>query len=426
MDKKNFKYRYYSLIAVSLFLILINSCVTVYDTINNRNYADLYNPGQRTMHPEYFIYQKSADDVRLYFRFFPKEFAYSVLGIDTVPTANVSLFFRVTNSYSSVEIIDSLTSTFRLKSPPHKQFLGYVPVRLSKQGRYIIEIFLSDNLSGNIVSTVLDYDYSHTNGASNFMFISKFGNPYFYNWFSPVDTFRIKHELNNLQDVRVTYYKPDTILPLPPDIQKDISLTLVPVDSSWIVKGIDTAVFSFKNKGTYYFSEPGSLKGKVFSCYNKSYPYVKTPIELLKPIAYIASSRELKKIKKHTTPKVAVDSFWLGIANNVDKARELIRVYYNRVQLANYYFADYRQGWQTDRGMIYVICGAPSYIQKTDTGEKWVYGQHANEITSFFFYREKHPVFGDVFILERSDLYARMWYSAISTWRDGRVFSLNP
>lgn len=405
---------------------LLNSCITTYDTINNRNFANQYNPSDRQMHPEYSIYKKSDSEVRLYFRFFPKELAFMISEEDSIPQARASLFFRITNSYTSIEIIDSLTSNFNLKGNPRSQYLGYVPIDLQNEGKYIIEIFLTDNNVQQSVSTVIEYNHSHLESNSNFMFLSQYGNPLFYSHFSVKEIFRVRSEAFNTKPMCVSYYKPDTELPLPPDIQQNNPLESTPVDSSWIVENPDTVLFSFNKEGIYFFSNSKNISGKPFSCFNEHYPYVKTPIKLLESLNYLTTSKEMKKLKSLATEKEAVDTFWVQTTNDLDKSRELIRIYYNRVQLANYYFSNFKEGWLTDRGMIYIVCGAPSIIRKTDEGEYWVYGKDANESTNFFFYGENHPVFGKVFILDRSDLYSRMWFNAVTTWRDGRVFSLNP
>ena len=408
------------------FLVLGNSCITVYDTINNRNFADQYNPAERQMHPEYSIYLKSSDEVRLYFRLFPKEFAYYRSAEDSLPKARISLFFRVTNTYTSTEIIDSLTSSFTLMGLPRPQFLGFVPLNLLKEGKYIIEVFLTDLNAKQTVSTVIEYHQSLSGNSNSFMFTSKYGNPLFYPHFSVTDTFRVRSEMFNQNQIWVSYYKPDLRLPAPPDIQKQILLEPQPVDSTWLVENPDTTLFSFNKEGVYYFANNNGLIGKPYTCFNEFYPYTKTPEELFKPLAYLCTPKELKRYREYPDIKQAVDTFWMQSTNDLDKSRELIRIYYNRVQLANYYFSDYKEGWITDRGMIYTICGAPAIIRKTDEGEYWLYGKGANESTKFFFYREKHTIFGNTYILERSDLYSRMWFNAITTWREGRVFSLNP
>ena len=39
------------------------------------------------------------------------------------------------------------------------------------------------------------------------------------------------------------------------------------------------------------------------------------------------------------------------------KAKSLIAIYYNRIQNANLHFTTFKEGWKTDRGMIYVVFG---------------------------------------------------------------------
>ena len=54
--------------------------------------------------------------------------------------------------------------------------------------------------------------------------------------------------------------------------------------------------------------------------------------------------------------KIALDNFWLGFTNNVERSRELVRIYYNRVLYANYFFSSYKEGWQNrQRNDIYYI-----------------------------------------------------------------------
>lgn len=412
--------------ALLAMLPVMHSCITVYDTINNRNFADQYNPSDRGLHPEYSIYMKSENDVRLYFRFFPRELAFFEIDNDSIPKARARLFFRITETYSSTQIIDSLTSNFVLKGKPRSHFLGYVPLNIKSEGKYIIEVFLTDVNVNQTVSSVFEYKHTKNSSTDSYMFVSQYGNPLFYKHFSVADTFRVRAEKYTDKQLRISYHKPDVQLPVPPDIDKETILEPQNADSIWMVENPDTTLFSFINEGIYQFTNNNEIIGKTYPCFNEHYPYLKTPEQLLKPLAYLCTAKEMKKLKEMSAIKNAVDTFWLDATNDVDKSRELIRVFYNRVQLANYFFTDYKEGWLTDRGMIYVICGPPAVTRITDEGEYWLYGKGANEATKFFFYRENHPLFGATLILDRSDLYSRMWYNAVTTWRDGRVFSLNP
>ena len=59
---------------------------------------------------------------------------------------------------------------------------------------------------------------------------------------------------------------------------------------------------------------------------------------------------------------------------DIRRATEIIKKYYLRVINANRYFTDIQPGWQTDRGLIYIVQGQPNYIYRTYNTEVWLYG----------------------------------------------------
>ena len=68
---------------------------------------------------------------------------------------------------------------------------------------------------------------------------------------------------------------------------------------------------------------------------------------MIYPLKYILKDKEFNEIINTPNKKLAVDEFWLRAANkNVELARDLIRIYYNRAYLANYYFTSYKEGWK--------------------------------------------------------------------------------
>lgn len=413
-------------IILGVLIFIAVSCVTVYDTINNRNFSKEYNPGLNQLHPNYFIYKSSASKNFLYFQFFPKEFAFIKAPNDTVSKARVSLFFRVTKTYGSIEILDSLTTNFTLKGLPQSQFTGYVPIQLPEFGTYVIEVFLTDQNLNNTVSNVLHIKNDILGGEASYMWITKSGLPVYHNYIEVGDSIRVINQYIDNGSVLVQFSPSDTLIPLPPDIQKENTndLSFNP-DTIHRYNRLDTTIFGFSKTGQYVFCNPDLTSFKTLGVYHKSFPYVNTAAELLEPLGYLTSVREMKKLLAMNNPKAAVDSFWLNTTGDLEQARELIRVYYNRVQLANYFFTDINEGWKTDRGMIYVIFGFPTVVTFDNDGETWVYGKDAESDLSFFFYRENHPVLGTYYQLNRSDNYGRVWFNATETWRTGRVFSIN-
>ncbi len=411
---------------IGLLFIMAGSCTTVYETISNRNFSDAYNPGAVQIHPQYELYQHAADELRLYFRLFPKEFSYKTTKNDTLPHANISLFFRVTETEHSIEILASLTKEFKLRNKIRPDYMGFLPVKLPKDGSYVMEVFVTDRFSKSVNSKVISFNYQKKGSSLSFLMLSQHGNPLFYPYFDVNDTVRIRTEMLANNPIQVSYYPLDTMLPKDPDVNFKYQAENSP-DTSWIIDHPDTSLLFFEKPGVYFFSNREGDIGKSYLCGNAFFPYVKTASELLRSLSYLTTNKEMEKLRKFESAKTAVDSFWIERAEGEhNRARELIRVYYNRVQLANYFFTDFKEGFLTDRGMIYIICGAPAFVRIADSGEYWTYGRVGKNALEFYFSKVQHPVSGRAYYLDRSELYSRLWYTAIKSWREGRVFSLNP
>ncbi|HEX2975225.1 MAG TPA: GWxTD domain-containing protein, partial [Bacteroidales bacterium] len=136
-------------------------------------------------------------------------------------------------------------------------------------------------------------------------------------------------------------------------------------------------------------------------------------------------------------PKAALDEFWIKCGGNIDKSRELIRIYYTRVLYSNYYFTSYREGWRTERGMIYIVYGPPDKVYKSPQGESWGYRKPAarskwgsrysvKDDYIFFNFRKKDNFLSDNdFFLSRSETLVTYWDQAITSWRKGIVFRVD-
>jgi hypothetical protein len=82
------------------------------------------------------------------------------------------------------------------------------------------------------------------------------------------------------------------------------------------------------------------------------------------------------------------------------------------------------EGWQTDRGMIYIIFGSPGTIYRSDESESWIYGTPNSTLAlNFFFVKVKNPFTENDFTLTRSPSYESNWYRAVEIWRQGRAYN---
>jgi len=197
-------------------------------------------------------------------------------------------------------------------------------------------------------------------------------------------------------------------------------------------------VFKFGSigKGNYRFkifeSDKEIFKGRDFAIKSANYPTVKTPEEYARPLAYIMSEgkyRDLIAIQNSDSLKKAVDRFWLKNIGSVSKTKEVIRLYYSRVEEANKMFSNFKEGWKTDRGMIYILFGPP-WNKKSDLRNddiQWSYSNdHYASPLNFVFSeaRDQTAFFPfENYILKRNDSYFNLQYQQIELWKSGLILS---
>ncbi len=88
----------------------------------------------------------------------------------------------------------------------------------------------------------------------------------------------------------------------------------------------------------------------------------------IKQTKYIATSKEYDAMVDATTleeKQKLFQEFWRK--RNPSPAmqhNEKMEEYYGRVQYANEHFSHFTEGWRTDMGMVYIILGAPSSVDR--------------------------------------------------------------
>jgi GWxTD domain-containing protein len=85
-------------------------------------------------------------------------------------------------------------------------------------------------------------------------------------------------------------------------------------------------------------------------------------------LMYVATSSEMKYIKNAKTNEEKERrflKFWRDKDPTPNTPKnEFMMEYYNRIKIANERYSHYVDGWKTDRGMVYIIYGNPSNIDK--------------------------------------------------------------
>ena len=234
------------------------------------------------------------------------------------------------------------------------------------------------------------------------------------------------------------YYKAVKELPAPPStVLPEVTLSPEPELIIPLVYS-DTMPLMFPREGIYLFS-PDSLirEGLVLYNFGTDHPSMTSPEAMIPMLAYIATPEEMDSLLTAVKPKLSLDEFWLRRTGSIERSKELIRIYYNRVLFSNYYFSSYKAGWLTDRGMMYIIYGPPDKVYKNTEGESWGYrlppvqskwgsGYTVADEYLWFNFRRQKSVFSDNdFILNRAATPVSYWDIAVARWREGKVFRLD-
>jgi GWxTD domain-containing protein len=188
--------------------------------------------------------------------------------------------------------------------------------------------------------------------------------------------------------------------------------------------------FSLQRGGLYRieFEANGEVVQRDLVMRQESFPSVNTLGTMSAALSYLASDREMRAIEGATNAAEAkrrVDAFWLDAADHERAAQRLLSTYYGRVEEANRRFSGVKEGWKTDRGMLFIIRGAPLFVERTLDREVWFYSYSpANPAEIYTF--ERIPLFEfdgqfEQFVLQRGPTYEYEWRRYIDRWRSGRI-----
>ena len=175
----------------------------------------------------------------------------------------------------------------------------------------------------------------------------------------------------------------------------------------------------FGQNGLYLVQrDTGSVQGTAFRVYD-DYPKYSKLENLVGPLTYVCTRQELDRLKDARGEKRQFDRIILNMTGDSDRARIFMRNYFRRVEEANEFFASYKEGWKTDRGMVYIVFGAPDEVFKFEDREVWNY-DNGNFKINFSFVRSPTLFDPNNFVLVRQKKYMLTWYEVIDLWRNSR------
>jgi len=95
--------------------------------------------------------------------------------------------------------------------------------------------------------------------------------------------------------------------------------------------------------------------------------YINNLDEAIQQLRYIASAKTIRDMLKSSEEekKEKFKKFWADLDPSPGTEKnELMEEYYRRVAYANEHFSNFLPGWKTDRGMIFILFGPPSEVER--------------------------------------------------------------
>lgn len=218
------------------------------------------------------------------------------------------------------------------------------------------------------------------------------------------------------------YYPISLEVPYPPMETKpaQVPRELQVIDQGDFLSNIPKA---FDQIGYYFIqSDTAAKAGFVLKTTHEAFPKVKDWDEMVDMVTYISTRKEHEDLMAAEDKKKALDAYWIGLTRNPDTAKELIREYFRQVEFANILFTDFKEGWKTDKGMVYIVMGPPEEVNFYLDREVWSYGgTNESSRIRFTFARVKNILSPNYYTLNRSRAYQPVWFKNISIWRSGKM-----
>jgi GWxTD domain-containing protein len=424
-------------VIIILIAWLSYSCKTTQPTFDSKDLSYLYNPTKNSINPRYCIFNQAEQTSVLSVKFFNSDLYFNEANARGVPMAMIYISVRLYNISQGNILADTAFFNLEiLKEASKDEYLYNVPLKVEKGSDYIAEVKVVDRIRRMMVQAFVPFNTTSENNRYNFYARGHFAHNILLNPVVRKNEFlNLVYLKKPLDSIFISYYKPYEGVPYPPSMvlpERSISAdpdTIVDLPYS------DTMPIMLPRKGIYLCTIGKEInEGFTFLNFGLTFPAMTTPEEMIEPLEYLASTDEMSELRSSLKPKVALDDFWIGCGGNVEKSRELIRIFYTRALYANYYFTSYREGWRTDRGMIYIIYGPPDKVYKSSEEEKW--GYRKSEIQSrwgtryqvkeeylYFTFKKRENRFSDNdYPLSRSESVISNWDKAVLSWRKGIVF----
>lgn len=411
-----------------IFFIVLRIIFSCKPTSTIRKNEQLYKQNNIDIDVNYVICHENDSMSRLYYSINNGELTYKKAQEDSFFTAELHLFYKISANANAKQFMDTATVIIkdRQRTVVKGNITGSRLFKAREGSKLFMELELKDVNRKALNNSQLYCNKQTKLNSQNYLLKLADSSIIYTSYIKQGSTVAFKNKRVNNQNAYVHYLEFEQKLPLPPFSVKEIPQSSVKFDSIFSLNRSSSDWFglNIERQGCYFMSvDSMSKQGCALYSFDENFPKVSSHSQMIESIRYITTRDEYDILIEAKDKQQAIEKFWIGIGGNMDRARGLIKKYYGRVQEANTQFSSDKEGWRTDRGMIYIIFGSPAYVYQTEAMETWVYGEVGTPNALRFEFKHVNSQFSDnVFELERNVFFKDPWYLAVDAWREGRVY----
>ncbi|WP_306640198.1 GWxTD domain-containing protein [Sanyastnella coralliicola] len=375
------------------------------------------------MHPEVMVYHTSDSKSMIYLGISSSELLFARNSPESPFEARLDCDVMIERMQQGVFVAHDTTDFVMIYEKENERdgiIISSNEIDLETFGRYRFTIQLTDLNRRWSFQTSLEVNKFEGGNKEDYLFTYEDGLPVFGEILRTGELVKYTTSRGD-QSLSLRQWQPKTKLPPPPYVQGSRNYPSLPDTTSG--QEIDKDEIFFVTEGLNTMVNANGDIIHSFLSQGESYPEIKSVDDMMFSLRYISGRREYERIEESNYRKKEIDAFWLDCGGSKDRTRELIKIYYRRVEEANRYFSSSIEGWKTDRGLIHIVFGNPTKITRDNDRETWIYGEENNlSSITFNFYRERNPLSDNLFVLERNPLFRTDWDRAVTAWRNGRIF----
>lgn len=382
-----------------IFFLFLGYIPANAQALRDINYRFLYNPAEPLA--VHFKPVRSASEWTVFYSFQVRD--------TTVKKEDFYLQFEIRSSLNDKEG-RPIQSDSIVKSNGQQKIQGHVNVPASPSVQYLVLRLLN-----NVLQKVWLYYVPLEPNYPVREHLSVQGEPVFMPYVTQNTSLRL--EGPGSEDI-ISYYN-DDFPAATPGFSESLGRVSKGMAADSIFRADKHQPLTFSKKGLYLIQpDTSTAEGMAFRV-EDDYPRLARIENLADPLIYVCTKQEFERIKLAKGDKKAFDRVILNVTGDADRAKSFMRAYFKRVELANQFFTSYKEGWKTDRGMIFIIFGLPDEIFRFSDREVWNY--KGNSIKINFEFIKSSTVFDpDNYVLIRQKKFQSTWYEVIDLWRNAR------